>query len=71
MLGHDPGGGHEAAGGSQRFFANAPLFPIARTSQKRWQAFTGAAAKLESNGRTFADVATERKQADGPSRTQA
>jgi hypothetical protein len=39
---------------------------------ERWQAFTGGLAKLESDGRTFADVGSERgKQADGPPRTQA
>ena len=30
---------------------------------ERWQAFTGGLAKLESTGRTFADVGAERRQA--------
>jgi hypothetical protein len=33
-------------------------------SIQRWQAFTGEAAKLESGGRSFADVARDRAAAD-------
>jgi DNA modification methylase len=37
--------------------------PYVDVAVERWQAFTGSVARLEADGRTFADVATERRPA--------